>query len=240
MRKKIIITSIIIIIFVTIYILANENKEYKKIDIKNIPTLKNIDNISKEIQKKDGTKTSKGYKIENKNGVIYIKNILIVNKTYSLPNDYILDGLTEEFNNAFFKMQNDAKKEGIYLNIISGYRSYDKQEKLYQNYVNKDGKNLADTYSARAGHSEHQSGLAADFNSLNTNFAYTDEAKWLANNCYKYGFILRYPNGKENITGYIFEPWHFRYIGKEAENLYNNGNWSTLEEYLGINSNYSS
>ena len=73
---------------------------------------------------------------------------------------------------------------------------------------------------------------------VDTSFENTAAGKWLANNCYKYGFILRYPKGKESITGYIYEPWHFRFIGDEAKNLYNNGNWITLEEYLGIDSVY--
>ena len=110
---------------------------------------------------------------------------------------------------------------------------------LYNNYVNRDGVVAADTYSARAGHSEHQSGLAFDVNTINDSFANTEEGKWLNDNCYKYGFILRYPNGKSDETGYQYEPWHFRYVGVElAEKLYNNGNWITVEDYFGITSRY--
>ena len=103
----------------------------------------------------------------------------------------------------------------------------------------------ADTYSARPGHSEHQTGLAADIKGPNNNlyldqrWINTSEGQWLNNNCYKYGFIIRYPSGKESITGYIYEPWHIRYVGTEvATQLYNGGNWITLEEYLGIDSKY--
>ena len=103
-----------------------------------------------------------------------------------------------------------------------------------------DGKALADTYSARPGHSEHQSGLAIDINMADSAFDSSPEAKWLNDNAYKYGFILRYPKGKDNITGYMYESWHFRYVGTELANkLYNDGNWITLEEYFGIDSKYS-
>ena len=137
-------------------------------------------------------------------------------------------------------MKQDAQKEEISLKIISGYRSYSRQQTLYNNYVKRDGKKEADRYSARAGHSEHQTGLAFDVNSLEQSFGETKAGKWLSDNCYKYGFILRYPKGKEDITGYMYEPWHFRYLGTKAAELYNNGNWITLEEYLGIDSKYSS
>ena len=136
-------------------------------------------------------------------------------------------------------MKNDAKNNNINLYIRSGFRSYNTQVSLYNNYVKRDGKAAADTYSARAGHSEHQTGLAADINSLDQSFINTKEGKWLNDNCYKYGFIIRYPKGKESITGYIYEPWHIRYVGTDiSSKLYNNGNWITLEEYLGIDSKY--
>lgn len=165
--------------------------------------------------------------------------MLIANKTYALPSSYAPGSLLNTFMDAFYNMQSAATNEGISLSIISGYRSYTTQQNLYQNYVNRDGKALADTYSARAGHSEHQTGLAADINSLDQGFINTFEGKWLNDNCYKYGFIIRYPKGKENITGYMYEPWHIRYVGIEmATSLYNNGNWISLEEYLGITSKY--
>lgn len=185
-------------------------------------------------------KSSKGYSITYQNGAYYVKGILIANKTYSLSSKYAPGGLTKETNVAFEKMKKDALKEGIHLKIISGYRSYSHQQTLYNNYVKRDGKKAADRYSARPGYSEHQTGLAFDVNSLEQSFGNTKEGKWLSDNCYKYGFVLRYPKGKETITGYMYEPWHFRYIGEEAKSLYNNGNWLTLEEYLGIDSEYSS
>ena len=91
----------------------------------------------------------------------------------------------------------------------------------------------ADTYSARPGHSEHQTGLAMDLNIINDTFHNTKEAKWLASNCYKYGFILRYPKGKTNETGYKYESWHFRYVGKDVAKVMDDGDLS-LEEYYAI------
>ena len=132
----------------------------------------------------------------------------------------------------------DAKKDNIKLWITSGFRSYSLQTSLYNNYVLKDGKEKADTYSARPGHSEHQTGLAMDLNIVDSSFEGTKEAIWIADNCYKYGFIIRYPKGKEEITGYKYEPWHVRYLGKElSEKVYKSG--KTLEEYLNITSKYS-
>jgi len=184
--------------------------------------------------------TSKGYEVKKVNGIYYIEGVLIANKTYSLPSNYAPGGLLSSFNNAFNKMKSDASSQGVNLKIISGYRSYSSQKSIYNNYVKKDGVTKADTYSARAGHSEHQTGLAADINSLYTSFINTKEGKWLNDNCYKYGFIIRYPKGKSDITGYMYEPWHIRYVGVElATKLYNGGNWITLEEYFGITSKYS-
>ena len=185
-------------------------------------------------------KSSKGYTIKRVNGIYYVNDILVANKTYALPSSYSPGGLLNEFMDAFNKMQTDALSEGISLSIISGYRSYDRQNILYNNYAARDGKTAADTYSARAGHSEHQTGLAADINSLNQSWINTNEGQWLHHNCYKYGFIIRYPEGKENITGYMYEPWHIRFVGVDvATTLYNGGNWISLEEYLGINSQYN-
>ena len=182
--------------------------------------------------------TSKGFSGITKNGVTYIDGVLVVNKTYSLPDDYG-NGLTSTTTNAFYKMQAASKLENLNIYLSSGFRSYSTQDRIYNNYVARDGKVAADTYSARAGYSEHQSGLAFDVNQINSTFDDSEEAIWLSNNCYKYGFILRYPKGKEDITGYKYESWHFRYVGVDlATKLYNNGDWITLEEYFGITSSY--
>ena len=126
------------------------------------------------------------------------------------------------------------------LFISSGFRSFERQQELYTMYTSKDGQEMADIYSARPGHSEHQSGLCFDLNGTNSNFLETETGKWVNENAYKYGFILRYPKDKQSYTGYNFEAWHFRYVGVSlATTLYNNGNWISLEEYLGIDSKYA-
>ena len=176
-------------------------------------------------------------KIENKDGLTYVDGILIANKTYSLPKDYAPGDLSEEVKQAFNKMKEDALNDGIELWIQSGYRSYETQENLYNNYVQMDGIETADTYSARPGHSEHQTGLAMDLNIIDSSFEGTPEAIWIEENSYKYGFIIRYPKGKEYVTGYKYEPWHIRYLGMDIAKKVHDSN-KTLEEYLGIDSKY--
>ena len=184
-------------------------------------------------------KTSKGYNGQVINGVTYIENILIANKTYKLPSNYG-NGLTKETKKAFNDMDAEATSLGLNLYISSGFRSYYDQKYIYNNYVSRDGKMKADTYSARAGHSEHQTGLAFDLNTINDSFTYTNEGKWVHDNCYRFGLIIRYPKGKDDITGYMHESWHLRYVGINlATELYNNGDWITLEEYFGIDSKYN-
>ena len=214
---------------------------------------KTIKEYNGEEEKKEGEvieQTNKNPKIENINGVTYVNGILIVNKTYSIPksykpsnagnNEYCNSCLTQETMNAFEQMQSDMAALGLNIYISSGFRSYSYQDTLYNNYVNKDGKAAADTYSARPGHSEHQTGLAFDLNTIDDSFANTAEGKWIEQNCWQYGLILRYPKGKENKTGYKYESWHLRYIGKDlAQTLYNNGNWITLEEYFNLTSKYN-
>lgn len=169
--------------------------------------------------------------------VTYIQGILIANKTYGLPADYN-PGANGEMLAAFATMQQAAAKEDLTLTNSLDFRSYDLQADLYSRYVTRDGQAAADTYSARPGHSEHQTGLAIDLNSISDAFASTPEAAWVAKNAHIYGFIIRYPKGKEATTGYQYEPWHIRYLGVEnAQKVYQSG--LTLEEYLGIPSVYA-
>ena len=185
---------------------------------------------------KTGESTTAKAKQEKTDGVTYVKGVLIANKTYGLPASYA-PGCDPEADDAYYEMKAAAKEDGVSLFVVSDFRSYETQESIYNRYVNEDGKAAADRYSARPGHSEHQTGLAYDLNSLSTDFGETTEGKWLAQNCWKYGFIIRYPQGKENITGYMYEPWHVRYLGKDtAKAVYESG--LTLEEYLGIDSKY--
>lgn len=186
----------------------------------------------------DAEVTSGGRKIRIVNGVAYVDGILIANKKYPLPRDYAPGQLTSEVQDALAVMQQAAAKDGLDLYVVSGYRSYDYQAQLYQNYCNRDGQAAADRYSARPGYSEHQTGLAFDLNSTSNSFAGTAEAKWLAAHAHEYGFIIRYPKGKESVTGYQYEPWHLRYLGTEtAKAVYDSG--LCLEEYLGISSYYT-
>ena len=191
-------------------------------------------------------KTSKGYEVKKVDGIYYVDGYLIANKTYNLPQSYNPGALKSKVSNAANKMFAAAKSEkGFNLYVASGFRSYDTQKSIYNRYVNNDGKAKADTYSARPGYSEHQTGLAFDVCDRNvgacitSGFDNTAQAKWLSENAHKYGFILRYVNNKTDQTGYIYESWHFRYVGTElAEELYNNGDWLTMEEYFGITSSY--
>lgn len=217
------------------FVIRNNNLvSRKKGEYKITLNVKNT-NIKKDVTIK--VKENKP-KIEVKDGLTYINDILIVNKTYNLPKDYDPGSLKEEAVNAFEKMRDAAKADNIKLWIASGYRSYSTQDELYNYYVKIDGKKKADTYSARPGYSEHQTGFAMDLNIIDSSFEGTPEAIWLENNSYKYGFIIRYPKGKEGITGYKYEPWHVRYLGEKlAKNVYDSG--LTLEEYLNIDSKYS-
>jgi D-alanyl-D-alanine carboxypeptidase len=171
------------------------------------------------------------------NGITYVDGIMIVNKSYSLPSDYN-PGLDSEAQAQFNKLSSDAAKEGLDIWLASGFRSYEYQYEIYNEYVSTYGKEAADTFSARPGYSEHQTGLVIDVNTIDDAFGDTAESDWLAANCYKYGFIVRYPEGKEDITGYKYEPWHIRYLGVEtATAVYKSG--KTLEEYLGVDSKYT-
>lgn len=183
-------------------------------------------------------KTQTGFVGEVRDGLTYVDGVLIANKTYGLPEGYG-EALTTEVTQALAELQSAAEIEGMDIWVVSGFRSYETQRQLYNRYVARDGQVEADTFSARPGFSEHQTGLAVDLNLADTKFAETLEGQWLAANAYKYGFILRYPEGKDEVTGYVFEPWHFRYVGQElAQKLYNNGDWISLEEYFGITSMY--
>ena len=171
-------------------------------------------------------------------GITYIQDVMIVNKTYSLPQSYNPGGMTADTLAAFTELQAAAKADGYSIVSVSDFRSYETQDTLYHNYGARDGQAAADTFSARAGHSEHQTGMAIDCNWAGDAFNTTPEAKWLADNAWKYGFIIRYPQNKENITGFKYESWHIRYLGKDmAKKVYDSG--LCLEEYFNIDSRYA-
>jgi D-alanyl-D-alanine carboxypeptidase len=157
------------------------------------------------------------------------KNLTLINSKYTSDKRYMEKDAAE----AFEKMASDANKEGYTIRAISTYRSYDYQTQLYNRYAQKDGKEKADTYSARAGYSEHQTGLAVDVDNKQltyTNFGKAKEFNWMKENAYKYGFILRYTKEYEPITGYKDEPWHYRYVGIEIATYIQN-HPMTYEEY---------
>ncbi len=144
--------------------------------------------------------------------------------------------MREEAAKELEKMFHAANQQNIYLAGVSAYRSSQTQTVLFNNYVERDGIEKAKTYSAVPGTSEHQSGLAIDVSgsdgscAVSDCFANTEEAAWLEDNAHKYGYIIRFPKNKEDITGYQYEPWHIRYVGVNLANeLYNKG--LTLEEY---------
>lgn len=156
-----------------------------------------------------------------------------INTNYSVRNLY----LRKDAKEAFEALCRDASSLGLSIRAISSYRTFDYQKGLYDNYVSVNGVEEADTYSARPGFSEHETGLATDVMGSNgnyTRFAETNEYTWVVNNAHNYGFVIRYPENKENITKYKFESWHLRYVGKDAATyMYENN--LCLEEYLASN-----
>ena len=153
-----------------------------------------------------------------------------ISSTYSFGSN---QKVTIDTYNAFMKMWQDAKKEGLTLIINSSYRSYKEQDQVYDEYKSQRGVEGADKIAARPGFSEHQTGMAIDiqtYGSRAKTFENFDEFKWLIDNAHKYGFILRYPKGKEYLTGYEYESWHFRYVGVEAATYIHENN-ITFDEY---------
>jgi D-alanyl-D-alanine carboxypeptidase len=155
-----------------------------------------------------------------------------------VPNEFT-QPLREAAARAVEAMYTDAVAQGVNFGIISAYRDYGTQVSLYNSYVARDGQEAADTYSARPGHSEHQTGLAVDFDDggacyLNACFESTEAGTWLAVNAANYGFVLRYPNGQDAVTGFTYEPWHFRYIGVAAAQEMRDTGTLTLEEFFGL------
>ena len=180
---------------------------------------------------------------------------VLVNKYYYLEEDYIpkdletissmyaLSGmrLVKEAKRAFESLAKAASKENLKIIAMSSYRSYEYQVDLYNRYTKQDGKEKADTYSGRPGHSEHQTGLAVDvYNGKTdyTNFEKTKEFKWMNSHAHEYGFILRFPKEKESETGYEYESWHYRYVGEEIATYIKENNISFEEYYATIIKNW--
>ncbi|CCF16849.1 D-alanyl-D-alanine carboxypeptidase family protein [Brevibacillus laterosporus GI-9] len=208
-------------------------------------------NTSASASSSEGTTEKSG----NKAQAVSPESIqVLVNKQYKLPDSYKPQDLVypdvpflfqekiekrmmrQEAADALQQLFAGAKQEGIMLAGVSAYRSHTTQTNLFNRYVKKDGEEAAKKYSAEPGHSEHETGLAIDVSGSTGKcaaedcFEGTPEAAWLADHAHEYGFIIRYPKGKEAITGYQYEPWHLRYVGKEAAGeIHDKG--ITLEEY---------
>ena len=209
----------------------------------------NTFSIAATISAKKATEISSGVIVTYKGDDL----LVLINKHIRLPETYepgdlvAIDGkvsvvrsgmvLRKEAANALAEMSAVALKDEVNLIVLSAYRSYWTQQSTFSMWVGAAGLASAETFSARPGHSQHQLGTTVDFTSesvnlgLTENFSASKEGKWLADNAYKYGFVLAYPKDKEYITGYIYEPWHYRYIGAEnAQQMVESG--LILEEYL--------
>lgn len=166
----------------------------------------------------------------------YLRDDFVPNNLVEMTTPYSKEGiyLVEEARDNFYKLVDKAKEEGLTIRAISAYRGYTYQKRLYDKYVEADGVNKTDTYSARPGFSDHQTGLAIDVDNTTSsfeNFTNTKEYQWMLDNSYKYGFILRYPSGKESITTYQFESWHYRYVGLKLAKKIKASNL-TFDEYF--------
>lgn len=208
-------TCIVVIILVLLFFTDDKEEEFYQ----NIKEIKNPDDI---------------IVLVNKNNILpknYIPTDLrLINNRYALDNKY----LREEAAIAFENLSADASTLGYKIIAASAYRDYEYQGRLFNEYTNSKGIDYALLCSAKPGHSEHQTGLALDVMGTNEDYDEFEKAiefNWMRENAHKYGFILRYPKGKEHITGFKYEPWHYRYVGvQNATKIYQNN--LTLEEFI--------
>ena len=212
----------------------NYKANNSSLDNSDIVTRVNL-NLDKEIYTDtvQATNLNTNYVLVNKFN--YLGSDYIPNNLELLDNSYAKSGiyLVKEAKDMLEKLIAAAKEDGLNIRVTSAYRSYSYQVNLYNNYVKTDGEKLADTYSARPGYSEHQTGLVVDvtrsFDNFN-NFENTEEYKWMLEHASDYGFILRYPKDKEEITTYTFEAWHYRYVGVDLAKKIKESNL-TFDEY---------
>lgn len=221
---------------------------YSSISYFHIENMDRYDNLKKssdynneEIIMRVNTNIDKPYYTDVKNIINPNDNLVLVNKYYAFDESYVPEDLTQVENtymrkeaaDNMVKMVTDMRTQGLTVILLSGYRGYNKQVMLYNGYIKKDGKDKADTYSARPGHSEHQSGLAMDLSNtwdLYEGFENTPEFAWLSDHAHEYGYILRYTKDKVYMTGYVYEPWHYRYVGIDVATKIHDENL-TFEEY---------
>ncbi|PHK49509.1 M15 family metallopeptidase [Staphylococcus edaphicus] len=224
MSKKVMLSMVILLVcvgfsFICIVMLSNTKSQ---------PT---NDNIVKP-------KNALPIKYE-KNSVTYVNGHVIVNKTLALPAKY-KPGENKIAKKQLNKLLKQAEKRNLDLKITSGYRNFESQSKVVDAFVENDGEQKTAKYAAKPGHSEHQTGLAFDvgtkqsLNDFHNDFEKTKEAHWLANHAADYGFIIRYPKGQSQDTGYAYEPWHLRYVGPQLAKVIKEKN-TNLESYYHLN-----
>lgn len=176
--------------------------------------------------------------ITKEHGVTKVNGHVIVNKHYTLPPSH-KPGEDKHAKKQLNKLLAKAEKDNIDLKFRSGYRSYQDQQDIMKKFVKEEGKNQAKHYTAVPGHSEHQTGLAFDVGTdapmqdFKKDFGKSKEGKWLAQHAPKYGFIIRYPKGQEKETGYSYEAWHIRYVGRDLAEIIN-GEHTNLETYYNL------
>lgn len=243
-RKKIIFNTILISFFVVGMSLVLNN--YETNELKNIQAsiqkinnnkvlTEKMNNYSENLKTVNNNYDDKYSVIINKANPIneeFIKNYKLVTVENNVYSGILLE---EETYNNYLKLKENLLQRGYYININSGYRTFNESKNIYNSYAIEKGESYAEKYVAKPGTSEHNTGFAFDFtisnkkNSFKTNYD-SDEYFYLENIAYLYGFIIRYPKGKEKITGYSYEPWHLRYVGKELAKYLKKNNL-TLEEY---------
>jgi len=226
------------------YYVAKNRGRYFSLADEVEPTLE-----AKEIVARVNANRDREYYAETEAADLELDDLLLVNKYYYLEHDFTVDLVEQDANYgssgermevetyaAFKEMFAAAQAAGHQLYVTSGYRGYEEQEEVFASYVAEGGEDHALKYAAKPGYSEHQTGRAIDVftpGETTTSFANSSVAVWLAEHAYEYGFILRYPEGKEDLTGYNYEPWHYRYVGREAaREIFERG--VTLEEYVAI------
>ena len=260
-KKNILLLIVLILLFLILIkhnnIHSNINNKLKEVSYYNksnsnryIKYKKKNKNLSnKQIVMDVNIGIDKPYYTNTKKSIYLNTPKVLVNKYNYLGSNYVpknLENISLKYSrkgmklvrnakNAYEKMAKAAKKDGYNIVVTSSYRSYKYQVNLYNRYKAKDGKKAADKYSARPGYSEHQTGLAVDIYNGKidfNNFEKTKEFKWMKKNAYKYGFILRFPKDKVKQTGYQYESWHYRYVGKKAAKYIHKHNLSFEEYYV--------
>ncbi|MCU5380450.1 M15 family metallopeptidase [Bacillus cereus] len=238
MRNKLIGIIVCMILMICISITYIDQSSGKAFENKNYESNKHA--VKKETLKDEGSSSDHIHIVVNKECGLPAnykpEDLVVPNVPFSFQGTLEKSHLREEAAEALEKLFKLANQEGIQLNAVSGFRSYDYQKKLYENNVKRKGQEHTNRFSAKPGHSEHQTGLTMDVSSKSANnelelsFAKTKEGKWLKENAHRAGFIIRYPKEKENVTGYAYEPWHIRYVGDVAEKIYKEK--LILEEYV--------